>query len=407
MHLNRERRDVNLTDFQTDSFFQNPYPTYAALRAEGPIVQIAPNLMMTGRYEVIDALLHDRRVGRAYLESIQTRYGYAGPDQPIFRRMSQTILAMNAPAHTPLRSLMMKAFNARQVESIREIARATANQLIDALTKAESADLVASYARPLPVQIICRMLGLPVEDAAALADATRVVARTLDVSPIPFDELGDLNEACATLERYFREVIEARRKQPGDDLISLLLSVEEGGVMLTEDDIIANLMLLFAAGHETSSNMIGNMLVALHRHPEQLHSVKRHRELTSQAVLECARYEGAAQSTVRTALEDVQIAGTTVPRNTVILLMLGSANRDPAKFNDPERLDIARDDARQLAFGAGIHHCLGYRLALLQLETSLSVLLERLPRLRLTNLDDLQWHQRITQRGVNALIAYW
>ncbi|APR39249.1 cytochrome [Paraburkholderia sp. SOS3] len=398
---------MKFTDFQTASFFENPYPVYASLRAEGSLVPIAPNMVMTGHYDIVDALLHDRRIGKAYLESIRARYGEAGPRLPVFQTLSRMMFSINPPAHTPLRSLMMRAFNARQVETIREIARTTAHELIDAMTKADGADLMTSYALPLPVRIICRMLDVPVEDAGALADDTRELTRALDAVPVPFDELAGPNEACAKLERYFADVIEARRKKPGDDLISLLLRIEENGAKMSEADIIANVMLLFGAGHETTSNLLGNALIALHRHPEQLHALRRHPDRIAQAIFECARYDTSVQSTVRTALEDVEIGGTTIPRGTVIMLMLGSANRDPAKFDAPDRLDIARHDARLISFGAGIHHCLGYRLALLELETSLTVLLERLPRLHLTALDDLQWRHRGNLRGVKALAAQW
>lgn len=368
---------------------------------------IAPNIVMTGHYDIVDALLHDRRAGKAYLESVRARYGETGPGQPAFQNVSRMMFAINPPAHTPLRSLMMKAFNARQIETMREIARTTANGLIDAMTKSDSADLMASYALPMPIHIICRMLDVPVEDADALAGATREMSRVLDAVPIPFDELEGPNEACAELEQYFANLIETRRRKPGDDLISLLLSIEENGVKMSEQDIIANVMLLFGAGHETTSNMLGNSLVALHRHPEQWHALRQHPDRTARAIFECARYDSSVQSTVRTALEDIEIGGTTVPRNTIVMIMLGSANRDPAKFNDPERLDIGRDDARLISFGAGIHHCLGYRLALLELETALSVLLQRLPQLHLTNLDELRWRRHGNLRGVNALIAHW
>jgi cytochrome P450 len=398
---------MEFADFKTATFFDNPYPVYASLRAEGPIVPIAPNMMMTGHYDIVDSLLHDRRIGKAYLESVRARYGEAAAEQPVFQNVSRTMFSINPPAHTSLRSLMMKAFNARQIESIREIARATANELIDAIAKTDGADLMASYASPLPIRIICRMLDVPVEDAVALANATSEMVRVIDAVPIPLDELAGPNEACATLERYFAHVIEARRSKPGDDLISLLLRIEDSGVKMTEEDIIANVILLFNAGHETTSNMLGNSLVALHRHPEQLHALRQHPDRTAQAVFECARYDTSVQSTVRTALEDVEIGGTTIPRGTIIMTMLGSANRDPAKFSDPDRLDISRDDARLISFGAGIHHCLGYRLALLQLETAMKVLLERLPRLHLTNLDSLQWRRHGNLRGVKALAAHW
>jgi cytochrome P450 len=407
MHLNPMAANMKLADLKSASFFENPYPTYAALRAEGPIVPLAPNMVVTGHYDVIDALLHDRRVGKAYLDSIRVRYGEDGPNQPVFQSMSRMMFAMNPPVHTHVRGLMMKAFNARQIEAIRDIAQTTANRLIDTFVGDETVELIEQYALPLPVEIICGMLDVPVEDASKIADATREVTRALDPAPLQPHELALANDASETMDRYFKQVIEARRTKPGDDLISMLLSVEERGVTLTDDEIVSNVVLLFGAGHETTSNMIGNMLIALHRHPEQLALLKREPSKLSNAVFECLRYDSSVQTTVRTALEDVEIGGTTLPRDTVILLMLGSANRDPAKFKDPGRLNIERDEARLQTFGAGIHHCLGYRLALLELETALRSLLERLPNLQLTNLDDLRWRERGNLRGVEALTASW
>lgn len=398
---------MQFSDFRSASFFQNPYPSYAVLRAEGAIVPIGENMVITGRYDIVNSLLHNRSVGKAYLESIRARYGESGPEQSVFRSISQMMLSMNPPDHTPLRALMMKAFNARQVQSTREIIHATANHLIDTLVKDGGADLMSSYALPLPVQIICRMLDVPLEDAVMFTAATHQLMRAFDATPIPSNELSGPNNACMQMSSYFSDLIEARRKKPGDDLVSQLLNVEENGVMLTDDEIIANVTLLFAAGHETTSNMLGNALVALHCHPDQLSALRQNLHRTPSALFECIRYDSSVQSTVRTALQDVHIAGMIVPRNTVIMLILGAANRDPTAFSNPDQLDLGRDDARPLSFGAGVHHCLGYRLALLELETSLNVLLERLPDLQLTNLDDLQWHQRANLRGVKALAAQW
>jgi cytochrome P450 len=187
----------------------------------------------------------------------------------------------------------------------------------------------------------------------------------------------------------------------------MLISVEENGETLSHDEIVSNVILLFLAGHETTSNMIGNMLIALHRNPQQLELLKSDRSRIPRAVLECLRYDGSVQNTVRSAQEDVEVAGVQIPRGTVLFLSLGAANRDPAKFTDPDRLNIDRDEGRVQTFGAGIHHCLGYRLALIELETALGVLLERLPGLRLTGLDELSWNKRGNLRGVDALTAQW
>jgi cytochrome P450 len=398
---------MKLADLATPSFFENPYPTYETMRAEGPLVRVAPNALMSGHYDVVDTLLHDRRMGKDYMESVRVRYGEKGPEMPLFQGFSRMFLLINPPAHTRVRSLMMKVFNARQIENMRAVAQTTAQRLVDGFEKRGSADLTAEFAFPFPVEIICRMLDVPVEHAHRVGGAASQIAKTFEPAPLSAEELQKTSDAYVSLEQYFGDVVKARRAQPGDDLISMLLTVEENGETLSHDEIVSNVILLFLAGHETTSNMIGNMLVALHRNPQQLDLLKSDPARIPKAVLECLRYDGSVQMTLRSALEDIDVAGMQIPRGTVLFLSLGAANRDPAKFTDPDRLDIDRDEGRVQTFGAGIHHCLGYRLALIELETALSVLLERLPGLKLSNLDKLSWNRRGNLRGVDGLMAAW
>ncbi|WP_055324401.1 cytochrome P450 [Ralstonia solanacearum] len=398
---------MKLADLSTPSFLENPYPLYETLRAQGPFVRIGPNALMTGRYSIVDALLHNRQMGKNYMDSIRLRYGEEGPKMPLFQGFSRMFLLINPPAHTRLRSMMMQAFNARQIESMRELATVTAHQLIDAFEQKRSADLVAEFAFPLPVRIICQMLDIDVDDTMVLGAAASKLAKVFDPAPMSAGELVETSAAYEELAQYFTKVIEARRAQSGTDLISMLLRVEEDGHKLTHDEIVSNVILLFMAGHETTSNMIGNALIALHRNPQQLDLLRRDPSRMPNAVLECLRYDGSVQVTIRAAMEDVEVEGEVVPRGTTVFLMLGAANRDPDQFTEPDRLDIGRQDGRLQTFGAGIHHCLGYRLALIELETALSALFTRLPDLRLTNLDQLGWNQRGNLRGVNALMAAW
>lgn len=398
---------MKLADLATPSFFENPYPTYETLRAEGPLVRVAPNALMSGHYDIVDTLLHDRRIGKDFMASIRVRYGDESAQMPLFRGFSRMFLLLNPPAHTRLRILMMKAFNSRQIESMREVAQTIAHRLIDGFESRGTADLTAEYAFPLPVEIICGMLDLPVEHAHRIGGAASQIAKVFEPAPMSADELQKTSQAYVSLEEYFGGVVTARRALPGDDLISMLISVEENGEKLSDDEIVSNVIMLFLAGHETTSNMIGNMLIALHRHPQQLELLRRDPGLIPKAVLECLRYDGSVQMTLRSAHEDVEVAGMQIPRGTVLFLSLGAANRDPAKFTDPDRLSVERDEGRVQTFGGGIHHCLGYRLALIELETSLRVLLERLPELRLPHLDTLNWNQRGNLRGVEALAATW
>jgi cytochrome P450 len=397
---------MKFSDLSSPAFFENPYPFYEQLRAQGALVPLAPNIMITGHYAVIDTLLRDRRVGKTYMPSVVARYGESGPEQPVFQALSRMFLMMNPPLHTRLRSLLMAAFNARQIDLLREVTQSTADTLIDAFEPGAPFDLVSDYALPLPVNVICRLLDVPVEDGVKLGSAASHFGNALEAAPMDAVHLAAANEATQTLECYFKSVVEERRAKPGNDLVSALLRAEEAGETLTEDEIISNVLLLFVAGHETTSNMLGNALIALHRHPGQLARLKGDASLLPKAVGECLRFDSSVQMIVRTAFEDVEAAGHSIARGTIVFMLLGSANRDPGQFEKPDELDIGRTlQGRLLSFGAGIHHCLGARLAALELETGLGSLISRLPDLRITNLDALQWRQRNTLRGVESLKA--
>jgi cytochrome P450 len=397
---------MKFSDLSSPAFFENPYPFYEQLRAQGALVPLAPNIMITGHHAVIDTLLRDRRVGKTYMPSVVARYGESGPEQPVFQALSRMFLMTNPPVHTRLRSLLMAAFNARQIDLLRDVTQSTADTLIDAFEPGAPFDLVSDYALPLPVNVICRLLDVPVEDGVKLGSAASHFGNALEAAPMDAVHLAAANEATQTLECYFKSVVEERRAKPGNDLVSALLRAEEAGESLTEDEIISNVLLLFVAGHETTSNMLGNALIALHRHPAQLALLKDDASLLPRAVGECLRFDSSVQMIVRTAFEDVEAAGHSIARGTIVFMLLGSANRDPGQFEKPDELDIGRAlQGRLLSFGAGIHHCLGARLATLELETGLGSLISRLPDLRITNLDALQWRQRNTLRGVESLKA--
>jgi cytochrome P450 len=398
---------MRLADFSTTEFLNDPYPQYKKLRAEGPLVPIGPGVVLTGHYYIVDALLHDPRMGKDYLAGIRMRYGDDVLKMPLFRGLSRMAPLVNPPAHTRLRALMMKAFDARQIDTMREAVQRVAHDLVDEFEADGTADLVAQFAVRLPIVIICRMLDVPVEDALKLNDAVAHVAKSFDAAPLTEADLELASASYVRLEQYFAEVLDARHKRKGADLISLLLRVEESGEMLTPDEILSNVILLFLAGHETTSNMLGNALIALHRHPQQLALLKSDPSRMPKAVLECLRYEGSVQSTARSVLDDIEIAGFELPRGTMVFLCLASANRDPAKFTHPDRFDIDRDEGRIATFGAGVHRCLGIRLALIELEIALSVLFERLPGLSLPHLEHLKWRQRGNVRSVESLTGVW
>lgn len=398
---------MKLTDLSSAEFYKDPYPLYRSIRDEGRLVPVAPNTFITGHFDIVEALLTDRKMGKGYLDTIRVQYGEEGVHEPAFQAMSRMLLMMNPPTHTRLRALLMKAFNARQIESLREVTQAVADELIDALPADRPFDLVSEFAVPMPIRIICRLLDVNVNDSPMLGAAVGQLVQTLESAPLNADRLACVNVASRNLEAYFKDVVATRRKKRGTDLISTLLSVNDGGDTFTEDEVVSNVILLFAAGHETTSNMIGNALISLHRHPDQLEKLRANPELLPRAVTECMRYDSSVQQARRIALEQTEVDGVTLSKGTIVFTVIGAANRDPAHFDRPDELIIERSETanRSIMFGGGVHYCLGARLATLELEIGLGTLLTRLPNLRLTNLHDLQWHARNTLRGVTSLIA--
>ncbi|MEK6421794.1 MAG: cytochrome P450 [Burkholderia gladioli] len=395
---------MNFSMFSSPAFFADPYPLYAQLRAKGPLLEIAPNARVTGDYAVIDALLRERRAGRTYLESVRVRYGDDKVEMPVFQMLSRMFLMMNPPSHTRLRTLLMKAFNARQVESLREIVDVSTHELLDAIAAKPAFDFVADFAQPLPLNIICRLLDIPFDDGTRLGHAASCMAAAFELAPLDAAMLNEANEGALALERYFEGVIAARRGQPGDDLISALLGVEDEGETFAEKEVIANVMLLFIAGHETTSNALGNAMIALFRHPDSLAELRADPALLPSAIAECLRYDSSVQLTVRTSFDDIEVAGQILPRGTMVFMLIGSANRDPAMFAEPDRFDIRRANAKAApVFAGGIHYCLGARLAQMEMEIAIGALLARLPNLRPVDLETLEWRHRNTLRGVKAL----
>ena len=398
-------RFMKMSDLSTPAFFVDPYPVYDEMRKTG-FVRFAPNLVATGRYAYVETLLQDRRLGKSYLDSVIARYGREATAQPVFRSFASMFLMANPPAHTRARALLNKAFNARHVELMREICQSTADRLVAQLVAKRTFDLVADYAQPLPVEIISRLLDIPVNKGIELGGAASLMANALNSAPINAEGVAEASAATCLLEEYFAGVIAARRENPGEDLISALIAAELDGDGLDENEIIANVILLFVAGHETTSNLISNGLIALHRNPSQLADLRQHPALIHDAVSECLRFDTSVHVIVRSVLEEVQLDDEVLAPGTNVFLMLGAANRDPARFDAPDLFDIRRKDKGKLiAFGAGIHYCLGARLAVLEIEIALQTLLQQLPDLKLQNLDALTWRPRNNLRGVASLLA--
>jgi cytochrome P450 len=283
------------------------------------------------------------------------------------------------------------------------------DQTIDAIAGQGHADLIEDFAFRLPVTIICDMLGIPEEHREVFYKSSRDGGRLLDPVPMSAAEIAQANIGTTMAQAYFQQLFELRRRSPGDDLTTQLVQAEEDGSKLSNEELTANIILLFGAGHETTVNLIGNGLLALYRNPDQLALLKARPELITNAVEEFLRYDSSVQMTGRVTLEDIDDLGTKkIAKGETILCLLGSANRDPAAYPDSaDRLDITRPNVRPLSFGGGIHFCLGAQLARIEAEIAISTLLRRLPNLRLDDAENPEWRPTFVLRGLKRLPASW
>jgi cytochrome P450 len=374
--------DRFFVEAMSPAFREDPYPHYEAYRSAEPLLRVAETIWLVFGHADVTALLRHPKLSadetRATTETGRPKPG---------RMKAHSLLFMDPPDHTRLRGLVARAFTPKRIADLRPTAEAITTQLLDDTAAAASAgavDLIRFLAYPLPVQIICALLGVPAADEATFMGWSRALASSLDPSVLRSPEV---DAAIAAAERdlsaYLEDLLAVRRASPGDDLLSALLAVEADGDRITPAEVVDLALLLLVAGHETTVNLIGNGVLALLRAPDQLERLRRSPELVAAAVDELLRFDGPVQMTQRIATEDLDLAGCRVRAGDEILLVLGAANRDPAVFVEPHRLDVARDARRHVAFGGGIHHCLGAALARLEGQVSLSALLARFPRLEL------------------------
>src|SRR6266436_6440570 len=390
-------------------FIRDPYPAYERLRTTDPMHLTPFGTFAASRHAEVSLVLRDKRFGKDYVERTVRRYGPQIMEEPVFRSMSHWMLQQDPPDHTRLRGLVVKAFTARRVEDMRPRIQHIVDETLDRVAARGKMDLIEDYAFRLPVTIICDMLGIPEEHREVFYTSSRDGGRLLDPVPLSPEEIQKGNAANAMAALYFQQLFELRRKNPGDDLITQLVQAEEEGSKLSNEELTANIILLFGAGHETTVNLIGNGLLALYRNPDQLALLKSNPSLITNAIEEFLRYDSSVQLTGRVALADIEdLGGKRIPKGESVLCLLGSANRDPAAYPDhPDRLDIARPNVRPLSFGGGIHHCLGAQLARIEAEIAISTLLRRLPELRLDDADHPEWRPTFVLRGLKRLPASW
>src|SRR4051812_12945028 len=398
-----------LFDPLSPEFIRDPYPHYKRLRTTDPMHLTAFGAFVASRHAEASLVLRDRRFGKDFVERTKRRYGPKIMEEPVFRNMSHWMLQQDPPDHTRLRGLVVKAFTARRVEDMRPRIQQIVDQTLDRIAGQGHMDLIEDFAFRLPVTIICDMLGIPEEHREVFYTSSRDGGRLLDPVPLSPAEIAQGNAGNLMAQAYFQQLFELRRKNPGDDLTTQLVQAEEDGSKLSNEELTGNIILLFGAGHETTVNLIGNGLLALHRNPDQLALLKSNPELITNAVEEFLRYDSSAQLTGRVALEDIDdLGGKKIPKGESVLCLLGSATRDPAVYPDrPDRLDIPRPKIRPLSFGGGIHLCLGAQLARIEAEVAISTLLRRLPDLRLDNAENPEWRPTFVLRGLKNLPASW
>jgi pimeloyl-[acyl-carrier protein] synthase len=390
-----------LFDPYNPEFLANPYPFYQRLRAEEPVHLTPMGFWVLTRYDDVVTALRDARFGRAGFEPLLEAV-YGAPTES--GRLQASMLFRDPPDHTRLRGLVNKAFTPRVIEAMRLRIQSIVDTLLDRVQPTGTMDVIADLAYPLPVTVICEMLGVPIDDHEAIKQWSADVARSLDAIGMAADsEIAERGrQGRRGLAEYFRGLVAERRKTIRADLLSLLIAAEEQGDKLTEGELLSTCMLLFIAGHETTVNLIGNGLYALLRHPDQLRLLRDDASLIQSAVEELLRYDGPVDRTARITNADVELGGRTIPKGSMVLAAIGAANRDPAHFPDPDRLDITRADTRHIAFGFGIHFCLGAPLARVEGQIAISTLLRRLPAIALAA-PKVEWRESSVLRGLKAL----
>jgi len=380
----------------------NPYPLYHRLRTEDP-VHWDPFLhaWVVTRYEDVVRVLHHFSADRTPSPEQLTSMGLSALN-PVAQLMVRQMLFLDAPAHTRLRGLASVAFTPSRVERLRAHIQEIVDGLLDRVESAGQSDLIADLAEPMPAIVTAELMGVPVDDHKQLKSWSADFAEMLGNFQHNPDRIPRVLRSVEEMTAYFRAAIREQHEHPRDGLIQALMSAEIEGSRLTEEEVIANVIVTMVGGQETTTNLIGNGLLSLLRHPGQLHKLRDDSSLIPSAVEELLRYESPSQHTARLARDDVQMGGRLIRKRQAVIAVMGAANRDPQRFPDPDRLDITRKDNRHVAFGWAAHFCFGAPLARIEGQIAFETILRRLPRLTLDP-RPLVWRQNLGLRGLAAL----
>ena len=419
--MHSESTPIHATDADKLNLFgprfkANAYDTYARLRAELPVYRRVNRrgdgaTCFVTRYDDVAALLRDsQRLVKDVRNTMTSAERATRPEPPpLVGLLTRHMLNLDGEDHDRLRGLVNKAFTARMVEQMAPRIETLAHDLLDAIQRRGAADLIESFALPLPIVVIAELLGIPAQDRRRFRTWSNALVAPNADSARTSKKAARTHRLMTDLVAYLRDIFAARRAAPRDDLITSLLAAEEAGDVLHEDELFAMILLLIVVGHETTVNLIGNGVLALLQHPDELDRLRQDRTLLPTAVEEILRYDCPVErAPMRFAAEDVQVGDTLIRRGDAVSLVLGSANRDERHFAQADRFRIDRDPNRHLAFGLGSHYCLGAPLARLEGRIALDVLLDRLPDLALAVApDELRWRTNPIMRGVQRLPIRW
>ena len=384
----------------------NPYPFYAQLRSQDPVHWDEElGFWVLTRYADIASVYHDPRFSRAQ----GLRRGFERlPEseqviaEPVFHSFSKTMFYSDPPYHTRLRGLVNSAFTPTAVEQMRPYIQQTVDDLLNRVQAYGKMDVIQDFAYPLPILVIAHMLGLPAEDRIQFKQWSDDLFAILGSVPHATELMERAARSLHELTNYITELSEARRTHLRSDLLTALVEAVEGGERLTHEELVANVIILLSAGHETTSNLIGNGLLALLRNPEQMQTLRERPMLIASAVEEMMRYDNPVQISYRSAADDVEIGGKCIRKGQLVNSILAAGNRDPERFSEPDRFDITRDEGRHVGLGLGIHFCLGAPLLRLEAQIAFATLLSRYPRMALAS-ENLEWQEHPIFRGVKSL----
>lgn len=374
----------------------DPYPLYDRLRSENPVHRSGERWLLT-RFADCWSVLRNPTMSTAQRSTV----GEDGEPDLLAAYLSNLLLFNDPPDHTRLRGLVNKAFTPRVIERLHPRIAELVDGLLDAAAASGHLDVIADLGRPLPVTVIAEMLGVPAEDQDAFRGWSEALAHTVDPS-MDAETAGRAATAGIEFMEYFSAMADERRQHPQDDLLSGLVAAEDEGDRLSADELVTNCILLLIAGHETTTNLIGNGTLALLRNRGELARWQADPTLAKTGVEELLRYDSPVHLTARTATEDLVIEDKKIAAGETLSLLLAAANRDPAEFTDPARLDIGRTENRHLAFSSGPHFCLGAALARAEGQIALTALVTRFPDLELAS-DELEWNPTTTLRGLKAI----